>query len=146
MARGSCSVRSIAAGREPRRFDYKTRFMLTMRSDFIGDCARFHGLPEAVSGAQFLVPSLRRDQLEEIICKPIAKAGGSIDPMLVKRLICLDGSDDFDQLPVLQHCLSRLWEQAGLPAAAARPDNGQTAAEFDPNGVAGGRHLTPRTL
>jgi tetratricopeptide (TPR) repeat protein len=124
-----------------RDADCKTRFMLTMRSDFIGDCARFHGLPEAVSGAQFLVPSLRRDQLEEIICKPIAKAGGSIDPMLVKRLLT-DGSDDFDQLPVLQHCLSRLWEQAELPAAAARPDNGQTAAEFDPNGVAGGRHLT----
>ena len=28
--------------------------VVTMRSDFIGDCARFHGLPEAVSRSQFL--------------------------------------------------------------------------------------------
>ena len=34
--------------------------VITMRSDFIGDCARFHGLSESVSGAQFLVPGLTR--------------------------------------------------------------------------------------
>ena len=43
----------------------KAHVLLTMRSDFIGDCARFHGLPEAVCEAQFLTPSLTRDQLEE---------------------------------------------------------------------------------
>ena len=95
-----------------RDADCRARFVLTMRSDFIGDCARFQGLPGAVSEAQFLVPALRRDQIEEIICKPIAKAGGLIDPMLVKRLLT-DGTDDFDQLPVLQHCLSRLWSRRG---------------------------------
>ena len=30
--------------------------LITMRSDFIGDCAYFHGLPEAVSATQFLAP------------------------------------------------------------------------------------------
>ncbi|SDR64119.1 hypothetical protein SAMN05519103_09421 [Rhizobiales bacterium GAS113] len=85
--------------------------LITMRSDFIGDCARFQGLPEAVSGTQFLVPSLTRDQLEEIICKPVKKAGASIDPALIERLI-IDSGDDPDFLPVLQHCLARLWEQA----------------------------------
>ena len=53
--------------------------------------------------------------------------------MLVKRLLT-DGTDDFDQLPVLQHCLSRLWEQAGLPMA-----------EIDPKVAACGRHRA-RTL
>jgi tetratricopeptide (TPR) repeat protein len=90
----------------------KTHVLLTMRSDFIGDCARFHGLPEAVCEAQFLTPSLTRDQLDEVIRKPIEKAGATIDPQLVERLLN-DCGTEMDQLPVLQHCLSRLWEEAG---------------------------------
>lgn len=106
----------LTASRDP---DCGARFMLTMRSDFIGDCARFQGLPEAVSEAQFLVPSLRRDQYDEIISRPVEKAGGTIDPMLVKRLLT-DVEEDYDQLPVLQHCLSRLWEIAET-SSAVRP-------------------------
>jgi tetratricopeptide (TPR) repeat protein len=94
--------------------------LLTMRSDFIGDCARFHGLPEAVCEAQFLVPSLTRDQLDEVIRKPIEKAGATIEPQLVERLLN-DCSTEMDQLPVLQHCLSRLWNEAGKEAAANAP-------------------------
>jgi tetratricopeptide (TPR) repeat protein len=95
--------------------------MLTMRSDFIGDCARFHGLPEAVCAAQFLVPSLTRDQLDEVIRMPVKEAGATIDPELVERLLN-DCGTEMDQLPVLQHCLSRLWEEAGkAPAATAMP-------------------------
>jgi hypothetical protein len=53
-----------------------------MRSDFIGECSRFKGLPEAVSASQFLVPSLTRDQLAEVIEAPIGKAGALIEPPL----------------------------------------------------------------
>jgi len=87
--------------------------VLTMRSDFIGDCARFHGLPEAVSATQFLVPSLTRDQREEIIRRPVELAGATIEASLVEQLLN-DSGNELDQLPVLQHCLLRLWEQAGL--------------------------------
>ena len=90
--------------------------LLTMRSDFIGECARFHGLPEAVSASQFLVPSLTREQLEEVIRTPIERAGATIEGALVQRLLNDSGSD-LDQLPVLQHCLSRLWERAGKDIA-----------------------------
>ena len=34
--------------------------VLTMRSDFIGDCMRYPGLPEAVNEGQYLVPRLTR--------------------------------------------------------------------------------------
>ncbi|MGH7737965.1 MAG: hypothetical protein ACREMP_08905 [Candidatus Tyrphobacter sp.] len=85
--------------------------LITMRSDFIGDCARFNGLPEAVSAAQFLVPSLTRDQREEVIRQPIEKAGATIEPQLVERLLN-DIGPELDQLPVLSHCLSRLWSRA----------------------------------
>ena len=91
--------------------------LLTMRSDFIGDCANFHSLPEAVSASQFLVPSLTRNQREEAIRLPIENAGATIEPELVERLLN-DSSDDVDQLPVLQHCVLRVWEAAGLSAAA----------------------------
>ena len=102
-----------------RAREHRLLVMLTMRSDFLGDCARFHGLPEAVSATQFLVPSLTRDQLEDVIRKPVAKAGADIEPELVERLLN-DCSTELDQLPVLQHCLLRLWEEAGRrPAAEA---------------------------
>ena len=105
----------------------KTHVLLTMRSDFIGDCARFHGLPEAVCEAQFLTPSLTRDQLDEVIRKPIEKAGATIDPQLVERLLN-DCGTEMDQLPVLQHCLSRLWEEAGRALTANVKSSG--ASQF----------------
>ena len=45
--------------------------IVSIRSDFIGDCARFHGLPEAVSRSQFLVPDMTRVQREDVIRKSI---------------------------------------------------------------------------
>jgi len=89
----------------------RANVLITMRSDFIGDCALFQGLPEVVSASQYLVPSLTRDQLEEVIRGPIAKAGAKIEPAVVERLIN-DCGTDLDALPVLQHCLLRLWEEA----------------------------------
>jgi tetratricopeptide (TPR) repeat protein/energy-coupling factor transporter ATP-binding protein EcfA2 len=90
--------------------------LVTMRSDFIGDCAYFSCLPEAVSRTQYLVPNLNRTQLEEVIRCPIEKAGGTIEPELLERLLN-DCGDELDQLPVLQHCLMRLWDRAGAAAA-----------------------------
>ncbi|MGH9809597.1 MAG: hypothetical protein ACRD9W_20485, partial [Terriglobia bacterium] len=58
------------------------------------------------------MPSLSRDQREEVIREPIKRAGGSIDKNLVERLLN-DAPDALDQLPVLQHCLQQLWEHSG---------------------------------
>jgi tetratricopeptide (TPR) repeat protein len=103
--------------------------VITMRSDFIGDCAHFHGLPEAVSATQFLVPSLTRDQREEVIRKPIEKAGATIEPTLVERLLN-DSGDELDQLPVVQHCLMRLWDRVGIDAKLSTPaESGTNNAE-----------------
>jgi WD40 repeat protein len=107
----------LQAARDPAR---PVHVLLTMRSDFIGDCARFHDLPEAVSASQFLVPSLTRDQREAVIRSPIRAAGATIEPALVERLLN-DAGDEFDQLPVLQHCLQRLWEVSQRAAAGGSP-------------------------
>jgi WD40 repeat protein/TPR repeat protein len=101
--------------------------LITMRSDFIGDCAQFYGLPEAVSASQFLVPSLTRDQREEVIRKPLETVGAEIEPALVERLLN-DGGTDLDDLPVLQHCLLRLWEQAERTSDAGGGQAGEDAS------------------
>jgi hypothetical protein len=85
--------------------------IVSITSDFLGDCARFHGLPEAVSRRQFLVPDMTRDQREDVIRKPVQLAGGQIDPGLVQRALN-DTNDDPDQLPNLQRAMVRCWERA----------------------------------
>jgi energy-coupling factor transporter ATP-binding protein EcfA2 len=83
---------------------------LTMRSDYIGDCDAFHGLPEAMNRSQYLVPRLTRPQRRQVIEGPIRLAGASIAPQLVDRL--LNESGEYrDDLPVLQHALMRTWDQ-----------------------------------
>lgn len=84
--------------------------VLTMRSDYLGDCAEFWGLPEAINESQYLIPRLTRDQFREAITGPIAVAGGEMTPRLVNRLLN-DVGDNQDQLPVLQHLLMRLWNE-----------------------------------
>jgi hypothetical protein len=50
-----------------------------------------------------------RDQLRNAISGPAAVAGGDITPRLVNRLLN-DIGDNFDQLPILQQTLMRVWE------------------------------------
>lgn len=90
--------------------------VLTMRSDFIGDCETFLGLPEVVSRSQFLVPRLDRGQMDEAIARPGAVQEAAYRPFtfgegLVNRIIN-DAGDRPDQLPLMQHALMRTWKLA----------------------------------
>ena len=82
--------------------------LVVMRSDYLGDCAQFPDLPERMSEGMYLVPRLRRDQLQEAIAAPV---GGAIEPAVVQRLLSEVGGDP-DQLPRLQHLLARMWQSA----------------------------------
>jgi WD40 repeat protein len=84
--------------------------VLTMRSDYLGDCSQFWDLPEAINESQYLIPRLTRDQLREAITGPAAVGLGKITPRLVNRLLN-DVGDDQDQLPILQHALMRAWDE-----------------------------------
>src|SRR5262245_24615651 len=83
---------------------------LTMRSDYLGDCAQFWDLPEAINEGQYLIPRLTREQRRAAITGPVAVAGGEITPRLVNRLLN-DVGDNPDQLPILQHALMRTWDE-----------------------------------
>ena len=82
--------------------------IITMRSDFLGDCSRFPRLANAVNEGEFLIPRLNRDQRKEAIEGPIRVAGGEVSKPLLNRLLN-DIGDDPDQLPILQHALMRTW-------------------------------------
>ena len=82
--------------------------VLTMRSDYLGDCAQFHGLPEVMNEGQYLVPRLARDEIRAAITGPVSLAGAQISPVLLTRLLN-DVGDNPDQLSILQHALNRTW-------------------------------------
>lgn len=88
--------------------DLPVYVLITMRSDFIGDCEQFIGLPEAINEAQFLVPRMRKEELAKSITGPADYFGIRISPKLVQELLNAAGSNP-DQLPVLQHALMRTY-------------------------------------
>ena len=88
--------------------DCPIHVVITMRSDFLGDCAQFHGLPEALNVGQYLVPRLTRNERRMAITGPAGVEGASISPVLLTRLVN-DVGDNPDQLSILQHALNRTW-------------------------------------
>jgi Leucine-rich repeat (LRR) protein/energy-coupling factor transporter ATP-binding protein EcfA2 len=83
--------------------------VITMRSDFIGDCSQFYGLPEAMNKSQYLVPRLNRVQLKMVIEGPAKLYGGKLDSALTSLLLNELGKVK-DELPLLQHALMRIWD------------------------------------
>jgi WD40 repeat protein len=83
--------------------------VLTMRSEFLGHCDAFLGLPEAVSQSQFLTPRMTREQLKDAIVRPLELFEAAAHPALVNRILNDVGTDQ-DSLPLMQHALLRSWQ------------------------------------
>ena len=88
----------------------RVHVLLTMRSDYLGECAKFHGLPEVLNDGQYLVPRMTRQQLQEAIEGPLAATAVEIHPTLVQDLLnqCERRAG---LLPLLRHLLRRIFEQ-----------------------------------
>ena len=133
---------SVDSGAEADRFvtlllraveqtDVPIYLILTMRSDYLGECAIFRDLPEALNDGHYLVPRMTRHQLQEAIESPLEAVGASMHPKLVQELLnqCVD---EADHLPVLQHLLRRMFEGTALrreshsgPALAVEGESAQ---------------------
>ena len=87
---------------------HRIYIVLTMRSDFLGDCSRYPGLAEAINEGQYLVPQMTREERRLAIEGPVKVCGARMAPVLLTRLVN-DLGDDPDQLSVLQHALNRIW-------------------------------------
>ena len=93
-------------------FSESVYVVITMRSDFLGDCAQFAGLAEAINQGLYLTPRLDAQQLRAAIEEPAFGFGGEVEPVLVAQLL-EDAGNNQDQLPLLQHVLMRLWDLSG---------------------------------
>ena len=82
----------------------------TMRSEYLGHCARFPGLAETLNETHYLVPQMTQEQLRQAIVEPAELKNGRIEDKLVDRLID-DIKSQEDQLPILQHTLLWMWIQ-----------------------------------
>ena len=83
----------------------------TMRSDYIGQCAAFRGLPEFIGFSQFFVPRLKRKEMLQVVKEPAFLHGDKITNRLAERVV-YDLGEGIDQLPVLEHALNEVWIHA----------------------------------
>jgi hypothetical protein len=96
--------------------DLPIYIICTMRSDYIGQCASFRGLPEYIGFSQFFVPRLKRKELAQVIEEPALLSGNAINKRLTELLIN-ELNEGIDQLPVLQHALHQIWKMANEESA-----------------------------
>ena len=83
--------------------------IITLRSDMLGKCSEFQGLPEAINQAQYLMPNLLREENKRAISGPLAVSQIKITRRLENQL--LDNlTNTKDQLPLLQFTLKRACE------------------------------------
>lgn len=125
----------LASAAQRRRPIY---VVITMRSDFLGECARFAGLAEAINEGQFLTPRLTRKQCEEAIEGPAAVCGGRVEMALVTRLLNDMGSNP-DQLPLMQHVLMLMWQKGRRKAGDG--EIALTLADYEKSGGIGPSQL-----
>jgi WD40 repeat protein len=93
-----------------RQTEVPVHVLITMRSDFLGDCSQFRDLPETINDGLYLIPRMTRDQFRQAIVGPAAVCDAAISPRLAQQLLN-DLGNDPDQLPVLQHALMRAWNR-----------------------------------
>ncbi len=83
--------------------------IITMRSDFIGECAQHPSLTQLINQSNYLIPQMTREQKRRAITGPVAVGGGTISQLLIQQLLN-DLGHNPDQLPILQHALMRTWD------------------------------------
>ena len=109
--------------------DFSVYIVLTMRTNALGECAIFNGLPQAINRGQYLTPRLSREQIRRAIIGPARVFDADVEDALVNRLLNQIGTDP-DQLPLLQHALMRMWQQMRSRMDAA-PGGVPTITMFD---------------
>jgi hypothetical protein len=92
-----------------RQKGYPIYVVLTMRSDFIGECSQFQELTKLINKSNFLIPQMTRNDFREAVLGPLAVGGAEIDSQLLHHILN-SIEDKTDQLPVLQHAMMRTWE------------------------------------
>ncbi|BDD01343.1 hypothetical protein [Persicobacter psychrovividus] len=83
--------------------------ILTIRSDFIGDCAQFPALTKEVNKSQFLIPQMTRNERRRAIEEPLKFIGVKVSSDLVDKVLEHMGEKG-DHLPIMQHAMMRTFD------------------------------------
>jgi hypothetical protein len=83
--------------------------VITMRSDFMGECSNFIELSKKINESNYLIPQMSREDYRKAITGPIAVAGANIDEQLVNELLN-SVQDESDTLSVIQHAMMRTYD------------------------------------
>ena len=94
--------------------------ILTLRSEYVSDCARYESLTNLMNSSSYLLPQISHELMGSVIEEPIKLSGGTVDRALVK-LIISDLEDKPGQLPVLQHLMMRMWNHWSRLGDMSRP-------------------------
>ena len=104
--------------------------VVALRADFYGRCAEEPALAEQLAASQVLVGPMGREEYRSVIEGPAGRAGLSVEPALVERLI-----DEVEGrpggLPLLSTALVELWERRDgrtIPLSALAATGGISGA------------------
>ncbi len=88
--------------------DARVYTILTMRSEYLAQCAEYPLLADAINSGLHLVSRMTPAQVRDAIVMPVHNAGAAITVALTNRLAD-EAARESDGLPVLQHALMRMW-------------------------------------
>ena len=104
-------TRAGTSGRGDEQAGVDLHVIVTMRSEYLGECARYAGFAETINRTQYLLPRMDDAGLMRAAQGPAVTYGAVFDPALAERLIgSVRGRDD--ELPLLQHGLALMWDDA----------------------------------
>ncbi|GJM63437.1 hypothetical protein [Persicobacter diffluens] len=83
--------------------------VLTIRSDFVGDCAQFPNLTQEINKSQFLIPQMTREERRRAIEQPLKYIGVDMAPEVVEEVLEHMGEKG-DHLPIMQHAMMRTFD------------------------------------
>lgn len=92
-----------------RNKDLPVHVIITIRSDFVGDCSKYPSFTKVINDSQFLIPQMTMAEKRSAIEGPVKAMGAQIEESLVEVILESIG-DRHDQLPLMQHALMRTWD------------------------------------
>ncbi|MCC8242825.1 WD40 repeat domain-containing protein [Saccharothrix luteola] len=126
-------IAGLVTGPDPR-----ATVVLGIRADFYARCADLPVLAGLLAGASVPVPTLTEDELRDVVTKPAALVGLTVERALVTKILA-EASGQPGALPLLSHALLETWRQR-------RGDVLGVAGYEATGGVAGAVARTAETL
>ncbi|WP_326583172.1 hypothetical protein OG889_31900 [Streptomyces sp. NBC_00481] len=97
----------LLTARDPEN---RLRVLVAVRADFYGRCAEHRELAEALGDANLLAGPMSSTELREVVVKPAAAAGLTVERALTTRLV-EEITDAPGGLPLLSHVLLETWRR-----------------------------------